>query len=171
MPDDKDWTWVLKRPCPDCGFDAQALSLPDLPRLLTENAQAWVEVLSQPDVAARPEPATWSPLEYAAHVRDVHHLFAQRLQLMLTVDSPVFPPWNQDAAAVSGHYQDLDPGQVAQQLVREAGLAAQAFAAVRQADHGRPGIRGDGGRFTVLTLAQYYAHEPVHHLWDVTYRH
>ena len=22
VPDDKDWTWVLERPCPECGFDA-----------------------------------------------------------------------------------------------------------------------------------------------------
>jgi len=23
-PDTKDWTWVLARPCPECGFDTQA---------------------------------------------------------------------------------------------------------------------------------------------------
>ena len=23
-PDAKDWTWVLDRPCPECGFDARA---------------------------------------------------------------------------------------------------------------------------------------------------
>ena len=22
VPDEKDWTWVLDRPCPDCGFEA-----------------------------------------------------------------------------------------------------------------------------------------------------
>ena len=26
VPDDKDWTWVLQRPCPECGFDASALA-------------------------------------------------------------------------------------------------------------------------------------------------
>jgi len=25
-PDEKDWTWVLQRPCDECGFDAGALS-------------------------------------------------------------------------------------------------------------------------------------------------
>jgi hypothetical protein len=23
VPDTKDWTWVLRRPCPECGFDTQ----------------------------------------------------------------------------------------------------------------------------------------------------
>ena len=25
VPDDKDWTWVLQRECPECGFDASSL--------------------------------------------------------------------------------------------------------------------------------------------------
>src|SRR5436853_6695544 len=24
-PDVKDWTWVLERPCPECGYDASAV--------------------------------------------------------------------------------------------------------------------------------------------------
>ena len=24
VPDTKDWTWVLQRPCPECGLDTQA---------------------------------------------------------------------------------------------------------------------------------------------------
>ena len=29
-PDTKDWTWVLDRPCPDCGFDASSVSASDV---------------------------------------------------------------------------------------------------------------------------------------------
>ena len=25
-PDDKDWTWVLKEQCPDCGFDVDTVA-------------------------------------------------------------------------------------------------------------------------------------------------
>jgi hypothetical protein len=25
VPDTKDWTWVLERPCPECGFDASGV--------------------------------------------------------------------------------------------------------------------------------------------------
>jgi hypothetical protein len=44
---------------------------------------------------------------------------------------------------------------------------ADAFEAVPQEAWGRPGRRGDGAGFTVETLAQYFIHDPVHHLHDV----
>ena len=27
VPDDKNWTWVLERECPECGFDAPAVDV------------------------------------------------------------------------------------------------------------------------------------------------
>ena len=27
VPDDKDWTWVLERVCPECGFDARSIDV------------------------------------------------------------------------------------------------------------------------------------------------
>jgi len=83
QPDTKDWTWVLERHCDECGFDAATVARHDIGRLLRENAAAWRPVLARSDVAIRPDEATWSPLEYACHVRDVFRLFAQRLALML----------------------------------------------------------------------------------------
>jgi hypothetical protein len=35
-PDDKDWTSVLERPCPECGFDAGAVAPADVPALLRD---------------------------------------------------------------------------------------------------------------------------------------
>ena len=26
VPDDKDWTWVVQRPCPECGYDAAGVT-------------------------------------------------------------------------------------------------------------------------------------------------
>ena len=26
VPDDKDWTWVVQRPCPECGYDATSVT-------------------------------------------------------------------------------------------------------------------------------------------------
>ena len=45
VPDTKDWTWVLERPCPECGFDPAAQGLGDLPRLVHDTAMTWSEVL------------------------------------------------------------------------------------------------------------------------------
>ena len=38
VPDDKDWTWVLERPCPECGFDASTLAPESIAPLLRANA-------------------------------------------------------------------------------------------------------------------------------------
>ena len=94
--DDKDWTWVLDRPCPECGAAVGELSLADVAAANRENAAGWRDVLGRGDawVRARPAKDVWSPLEYACHVRDVFRLFAVRLDLMLTEDDPMFANWN-----------------------------------------------------------------------------
>jgi hypothetical protein len=40
-PDTKDWTWVLKRRCPECGYVATETTRPAVPVLIRENAAAW----------------------------------------------------------------------------------------------------------------------------------
>src|SRR6187551_2234553 len=106
-PDNKDWTWVLTTPCPDCGYDAAKVDLDDVPERIRLNAAAWAGVLAdRPDVAERPDDHTWSPLEYACHVRDVHRTFDERLRLMLSTDDPAFANWDQDATAAEGRYAE-----------------------------------------------------------------
>lgn len=166
-PDTKDWTWVIEKRCPECGFDAAAVSLADLPDLVRGNAAAWPAVLSRPDVRQRPEPGTWSPLEYGCHVRDACRVFTDRLRLMLTADDPPFANWDQDATAIEQAYADQDPRQVAADLVRNADEFAEEFGAVRPDQWDRTGRRSNGSVFTVATLARYFAHDPVHHLHDV----
>ncbi|WP_026940315.1 DinB family protein [Humibacter albus] len=167
VPDTKNWTWVLERPCPDCGFDASSVAFRDIPGLTRRNVKAWMPVLERHDVRLRPDDHTWSPLEYAAHTRDVFRVFAARLRLMLDEDDPAFENWDQDATAVAEHYADQDPAVIATEL-HDAGLAlAAAYDRVPDEALGRTGRRGDGSSFTVESLARYYIHDPVHHLWDV----
>jgi hypothetical protein len=166
-PDTKDWTWVLHRPCPQCGVDAGSLAAAQVPDLLRDNARAWLEVLSRDAVAARRDAGTWSPLEYACHVRDVHLLFDQRLALMLDQDDPAFADWDQDAAAVQGRYADQVPREVGAQLQEAAERVADRYAGVPVDQLSRTGRRSNGAVFTVTTLGQYHAHDVLHHLWDV----
>jgi len=117
VPDTKDWTWVLRRPCPECGFDTQSFALQLVPGMLVTNAAAWREVLTGPgDLRRRPAPGKWSAVEYGCHVRDVFRLYDQRLELMLSQDDPLFPNWDQDATAVADRYAAQDPAEVAAEL-------------------------------------------------------
>jgi hypothetical protein len=89
---------------------------------------------------------------------------------MLEEDDPAFENWDQDAAAVAGRYRELEPASVAVELRADAGALADAFQRVPDSALDRSGRRSDGTVFTVLTLARYYIHDPVHHLWDVRAR-
>jgi len=168
VPDSKDWTWVLGRPCPECGFDTSSFGLAELPAMIRANAAAWQAVLRAASVAGRPAPGTWSPLEYGCHVRDVLRLYDYRLTLMLTEDDPLYPNWDQDETAVADRYGEQDPATVAAGLAEAAEAIASRFAAVTSDQWPRKGRRSDGAQFTIETFARYFIHDPVHHLYDVT---
>ena len=169
-PDTKDWTWVLREPCPECGFVADELDRTELGRLLRDNAVGWTSVLGQPDAIQRPDETTWSPLEYACHVRDVHRIFLERVGLMLDQDQPTFANWDQDETAVAGRYDLQDPAVVAPELVAAAEAIASRYDALLDAPDelwSRRGFRSDGSEFTVDSLARYHLHDVLHHAHDV----
>ncbi|TLM86673.1 DinB family protein [Pseudarthrobacter sp. NamE2] len=167
VPDEKDWTWVLTRPCPECSFDASTATPATVPGSIENMLPRWRAVLRRPNAAERPNDHTWSALEYACHVRDVFSLFDQRLDLMLESDNARFENWDQDQTAMDKDYASADPAVVSAELTAEGRQAAESFARVREADWGRRGLRSNGSEFTVLTLAQYFLHDVVHHLHDV----
>lgn len=167
VPDGKDWTWVVERRCPDCGFDASQVTPDELGDFIRSAAEPWPEILARPDVNVRGTPTKWSPLEYGAHVRDVCKIFDERLTLMLTVDDAVFENWDQDAAAEAGNYALESPEAVATAIQMGARELADDYDEVRGDAWQRKGLRGNGSHFTVLTLGQYCLHDLVHHLHDV----
>jgi hypothetical protein len=169
-PDDKDWTWVLERPCPECGFDASTFDPAAVAPLIRANAARWHELLARPDDALRQRPGDdrWAPLEYACHVRDVFRLYDTRLRLMLDEDDPLYPNWDQDATAIEEDYLGQDPPGVDAELQEAAAALAARFASVQGGRWKRRGRRSDGASFTVSSFARYMIHDPVHHLYDVT---
>jgi SAM-dependent methyltransferase len=166
-PDSKDWTWVLDQPCPECGFDASVLTVDRIPSVIRDNATTWEAVLTLDDAGARPEPTTWSPLEYACHVRDVHRIFDLRIGLMLDQDDPTFPNWDQDETAVAERYAEQDPQTVAGELIEAAESAAERYESVPPDSWSRRGFRSNGSEFTVESIGLYHLHDIVHHAWDV----
>ena len=127
----------------------------------------WQAALARDDVRDRPQPATWSTLEYGAHVRDVFRVMDQRLALLLDQDDPQFANWDQDATAVAERYGEQDPALVAQQLGAAAVVLADRYDSVPSDAWQRPGRRSNGSVFTVDTLGRYMLHDVLHHLHDV----
>src|SRR4051812_12700422 len=154
-PDTKNWTWVLERPCPDCGFDAASVDRRDIGPLMRENAATWELVLTRDDATRRFRDDMWSPLEYGCHVRDVYRVMDRRLALMLAEDDPAFANWDQDATAADDAYETQDPARVAAEVGAAAEKLAARFDAVAEEEWSRPGRRSDGSPFTVESLGRY----------------
>jgi SAM-dependent methyltransferase len=166
-PDSKDWTWVLERPCEECGLDVAAVERHDLPHEFRANAQVWLALLADPDAAERTRPDRWSTLEYACHVHDVHQVFHDRVSTMLVEDTPHFENWDQDETALDKRYDSQMPSIVGPTLVASAYAVGDLYASIPPLSWHRRGIRSDGSEFTVESLGRYHLHDVVHHLHDV----
>ena len=167
VPDDKNWTWVLERPCPECGFDGRTFDITQ-----TRAAIEWVcermrELLAHPQASERPDDSTWSAVEYGCHVRDVFRLYLTRLEMMLREDGPHFPNWDQDEAAVRQQYWRQRPNDVAGELHAAGRMLSARYATVGGDQWRRTGVRSDGAAFTVDSFTRYFIHDPVHPVRDI----
>jgi hypothetical protein len=167
-PDTKDWTWVVNRPCPECGFDPATVHHTEVAGRIRTDAARWVSRLNERGVRRRPQPTVWSTLEYGCHVRDVHRIFNHRVRLMLTEDEPQFPNWDQDETAIADDYASQDAATVATELFDAATVVADTYANVPDDGWSRPGLRSNGSEFTIATISIYHLHDIVHHAHDVS---
>jgi hypothetical protein len=169
IPDDSDWTWVLSRPCPDCGFDAATLRPEDVAAHLRDAAGRYAAVLVRDDVHSRPATGVWSPLEYACHVRDVCDVMRGRIEQIIAGGGAVvrFANWDQDATANEKQYWRADPQVVEREVAHAFEAAAAAYDRPTEEQWQWQALRSNGSQFTARTLAQYFLHDVQHHLWDV----
>jgi hypothetical protein len=170
MSDNRDWTVVLYEPCAECGVDVRAIAATEFSTRLHDSIDVWVDLLTGPDadprtLMARPEPSTWSAVEYASHVADVMDLFQQRIFLMISEDNPTFESWDPDGAAKA--YAGRSPQQAATLLQGASNRLGDVFDSLAPHLWDRTGLRGDGTPFTVLSISRYFMHDNLHHLFDV----
>ncbi|GAA1070838.1 DinB family protein [Tsukamurella spumae] len=166
-PDSKDWTWVIERACPACGFDPSTVRREDVADRIARSAVGWDAALARPDARDRPNDETWSVLEYGCHVRDVNRIMRERLDLMLAQDGAAFANWDQDVTAVEDAYGEQDPATVAAELAAAAAAFGAAYRTVGDDDWARTGLRSNGSAFTVESFAVYALHDLEHHRIDV----
>lgn len=163
--DDRDWTFVITDGCSECGF--RPLDRAELADWFVDQSNRWRDVVARPDVAERPSPEVWSPLEYACHLRDMLVVLDERVEAMLGQATPVYADFDGDAEAVKRRYWNADPDEAFRGLQRAALRLRDLLRSVSGGDWERAGLRSDGMSFTVATMSQYIAHEMEHHLHDV----
>jgi hypothetical protein len=160
--------------CAECGFDATLLTTADATTALRSLGRRWREAFEDvPDevLRRRPDPQTWSPLEYAAHTRDVLALLGHGLSEILDDARPEFPgidpdPLGDDGSAADHGYNTLDPSRVLDSLERNASAMADRAARALPAHFSRTAtVRGE--TVDAARILKHAVHDATHHLKDV----
>jgi DinB superfamily len=168
------WQWprIQHEPCPQCGFNPASLPPETLGDVAVELAGKWRDFLVNADdgyLRAIPEPGVNSPLQYAAHVRDILMVYGDRMVLAVEADNPTVPIFN-PPQEVWEAYNRLDAGELATDIEVRAGhldeivdgMDPSAWSRIVINDRGQYGVY----TFTVAGLARNAVHEAHHHLLD-----
>ena len=159
--------------CEQCGFVYDATPTSDVsqrvrslpPRYAPELRAAERDSLAR----TRPQPGTWSALEYTCHVRDVLIVQRERLHLALRQERPVFAPMRRDERAVEERYNDQPVETVLEELAEAAERFAGALEQLDDQQWRRTGIYPwpEPAERSVAWLARHTLHEGLHHLEDI----
>lgn len=159
-------------PCAECRYDYAPLDHSQIVAAVTSPADQHRHVLasvSRRRLSERSDPATWSPLEYGCHVRDVLRFQRERVMAAQVQDLPVFEPMRRDKRAVEERYNDQDPLVIADEVATAASLPAETLGALDERGWLRVGVYPwpEPQARTVEWVTRWTAHELAHHLFDI----
>lgn len=157
--------------CTECGFEYN-LDLASSTAAAIRDGAADVSAMLRygaHGVGARSRDGSWSPLEYACHLRDVLLIQRERILLARQIHEPRFLPMGRDLRAEHDGYIFQDPLDVARQLVDAAQLLGNTLDRMAPEEWERklvypypePELR------TLRWLTLDTAHEVRHHQLDI----
>ena len=116
-------------------------------------------------IRRRPDPATWSALEYTAHVADVLDHLGPAIRRITREDEPTITFFDNDERAVQQAYNEMPRAEVLGWLDLSCEDLASILDATNAVDWTRVG-HFDWGDRTALDMARNAVHEGSHHLRD-----
>lgn len=160
--------------CPVCGLDYSTISPPDAtvairsyPRRYRAALAAVLEDEAEEAlVRRRPDPVTWSALEYTGHVADVFEFIASSIRRMHTETAPVIDGADFEAQVTDRRHSETAPSEALDRLEAAAVRLADEVAAIGPDGWHRTATFPFGER-DILTMARNGVHEGSHHLRDV----
>jgi S-DNA-T family DNA segregation ATPase FtsK/SpoIIIE len=118
----------------------------------------------------RPEPRTWSVLEYACHVRDVLAVQRGRILRACSEEVPCLPSMRGEERAVTERYVMQGPEAVRGALIENAATLAKLLDSLTASQWQRTVLYPYAGEHTersVAWIARHTLHELVHHGADM----
>lgn len=154
--------------CPECGCVFADIAPASVSGLLAEATRSLGDALrstAHGRLTVRADTHTWSPLEYACHVRDVLLNLRDRVVLAVVEQVPVFAPLHREERVTLIRYNTEDPADVAEDLAIATRLFGQLFDALEENQLTRRGVYA-GTQVDVLWIGRQALHEARHHLQD-----
>ena len=158
--------------CDGCGFtynEDEAGAAASAIRIGTGELKDLVHALDGPTARTRPDADTWSPQEYACHVRDVLLVQRERVLQALREETPSFPPMGRDERVAHDGYASQNTRHVERQLLDAALMFTNVLDRLEPAqwertlmyNYPRPWSR------SLRWVAVHTLHEVRHHTADV----
>jgi hypothetical protein len=154
--------------CPTCPLVYAEIDIATVPDRVREVGRELHRTFAAADPAAirrRPQPDTWSPVEYLCHVRDVYVASTIRSYRIRTEDSPAVEPLFNDLRVVRFRYAQADPTAVLAEL--DLVVAGFGDEVDRVVDAERTLSRQPNETRTARWLVRQALHEGLHHLADI----
>jgi hypothetical protein len=156
--------------CARCGIEYPALSIEDaLTAVAHQPARFRVRATAVPGplLRIRPDPRTWSVLEYVCHVRDVFAASTVRLHRIRTEDHPALEPLFNDLRPLWFAYNNRQLLPVLDELADNACGFCEEARRMTEPDWSRQASRLPGEVRTARWLVRQTLHEAVHHGHDI----
>ncbi|MGI9601264.1 MAG: MOSC domain-containing protein [Acidimicrobiales bacterium] len=153
--------------CDQCGFDSTGWTRQDLTHAfsyIAARAVYTMEDLDSAAVATRPDPETWSMLEYLDHVRDV--VWGHRFIVDIARQQPDIDLGTPDSPEFAPEPADLDRRAVVDALVTEC-LAFEAQLEGLVDDDWDRTVTIGGGPVSVNGAVAHAMHDATHHMHDL----
>ncbi len=158
--------------CQECGFSYELVAPDAIAGRLRSLGPRLAGALDGADPAAasrRPEPAVWSALEYACHIRDVFLIQRERAVLAQVEDNPRVARMNRDERVALCRYDAQAVPDVLDQVAMAAELCALVFDSLDEAARARRLVYPwpAATERDVAWVGRHTVHEGEHHLMDV----
>lgn len=157
--------------CDECGFEYDLTEAPKAGGAIIASVAELAALLvgGAPDTGRRPQPETWSPLEYGCHVRDALLVQRERVLLARRMELPSLEPMGRDDRVDHDGYSEQNADDVAVQLIEAARLFSNVLARLDDDDWHRGVIYSfpETAERSLEWVAVHTLHEVRHHLLDV----
>ena len=119
------------------------------------------------ELAAKAVPGKWSAHEQLAHLARYHQIFLERIERILTEQTPEFPRYRAEEDSEWATWQGISSQQ---NLVRLSSLRIKLMARLRslsEEDFERTGVHPKFGKMSLALLLEFFLVHEAHHLYVV----